>query len=85
MTEQSPTAQGGSSPSGSSPGGATPTPGPRPGAPSPAALARKVAPRPTPAGTPGVTRASDPSQWGRVDESGAVFVRTSDGERQVGS
>lgn len=85
MTEQSPTAQGGSSPGGSSSGGATPTPGPRPGAPSPAALARKVAPRPTPAGTPGVMRASDPSQWGRVDESGAVFVRTSDGERQVGS
>nr|WP_255583960.1 DUF349 domain-containing protein [Dietzia sp. ANT_WB102] len=30
-------------------------------------------------------RGSDPSEWGRVDESGTVFVRTADGERQVGS
>lgn len=85
MTEQSPTAQSGSGPGGSSSDGATPTPGPRPGAPSPAALARKVAPRPTPAVAPRVARGSDPSKWGRVDESGAVFVRTADGERQVGS
>ena len=28
---------------------------------------------------------SDPSQWGRVDEDGTVYVRTSDGERAVGS
>lgn len=84
MTEQSPTATGGAND-----GGATPTPGPRPGprpgGPSPAALARKVAPRPTPAADPRVARGSDPSQWGRVDETGAVFVRTGDGERQVGS
>jgi hypothetical protein len=25
------------------------------------------------------------SEWGRIDEAGAVFVRTADGERQVGS
>lgn len=25
-----------------------------------------------------------PQRWGRIDEDGAVFVRTSDGERQVG-
>lgn len=62
-----------------------PTPGPRPGAPSPAALARKVAPRPAAAVDPAATRASDPAQWGRIDDSGAVFVRTSAGERQVGS
>jgi len=27
---------------------------------------------------------ADPATWGRVDESGAVYVRTADGERQVG-
>ena len=87
MSDQSPTAAGGQDT-----GGASPTPGPRPG-PSPAALARKAAPRPSgavapsPAATPEArqARASDPSEWGRVDESGAVFVRTADGERQVGS
>lgn len=84
MTDQPPTAQGGASTGGASTGGA-PTPGPRPGAPSPAALARKVSPRPSPAVEPRSTRASDPSEWGRVDASGAVYVRTSDGERQVGS
>lgn len=63
----------------------TPTPGPRPGAPSPAALARKIAARPATSPEPRVVRASDPSEWGRVDDTGAVFVRTPDGERQVGS
>jgi len=29
--------------------------------------------------------ASDPAQWGRVDEEGTVYVRTADGERAVGS
>ncbi|ONI79559.1 DNA repair ATPase [Actinosynnema sp. ALI-1.44] len=28
---------------------------------------------------------TDPSRWGRVDESGQVFVKTADGERSVGS
>jgi hypothetical protein len=28
---------------------------------------------------------SDPSEWGRVDDEGTVFVRTADGERAVGS
>jgi hypothetical protein len=28
---------------------------------------------------------SDPSQWGRVDEDGTVYVRTAEGERAVGS
>jgi hypothetical protein len=31
------------------------------------------------------TAAPKPSQYGRVDESGTVFVRTADGEREVGS
>lgn len=59
-------------------------PGPRPGAPSPAALARKIPARPAVTAEPRA-RASDPSEWGRVDDAGAVFVRTADGERQVGS
>ncbi|HYX96172.1 MAG TPA: DUF349 domain-containing protein [Geodermatophilus sp.] len=29
--------------------------------------------------------ASDPAQWGRVDEDGTVYVRTAEGERAVGS
>lgn len=97
MTEHSAPIPGGSTPTPKptpSPG-PTPTPasgngaasgsGPRPGTPSPASLARKVAPRPTAAVEPRVTPPSDPSLWGRVDESGDVFVRTADGERLVGS
>ncbi|GAB3363127.1 DUF349 domain-containing protein [Modestobacter lapidis] len=34
---------------------------------------------------PPAAPASDPTQWGRVDEEGTVFVRTADGERAVGS
>ena len=80
LSDQSSTAA-----SGQDTGGNAPTPGPRPGPPSPSALARKVAPRPTAAPEARAPIASDPSEWGRVDESGAVFVRTADGERQVGS
>ena len=43
--------------------------------PSPASLAGKLHGNATP----------KPSQYGRVDESGTVFVRTTDGEREVGS
>jgi len=45
---------------------------PTPSVPSPAALA-------------GLTRPAAPATFGRVDESGTVFVRTADGEREVGS
>ncbi|MGY1654030.1 DUF349 domain-containing protein [Geodermatophilus sp. SYSU D01119] len=34
---------------------------------------------------PAVAVASDPAQWGRVDDDGTVYVRTADGERAVGS
>lgn len=34
---------------------------------------------------PPAAPASDPTQWGRVDEEGTVYVRTADGERAVGS
>ncbi|TKJ35083.1 hypothetical protein A6V29_14650 [Blastococcus sp. CCUG 61487] len=46
---------------------------PSPAVPSPAALAPQAEP------------VGDPTQWGRVDEEGNVYVRTSDGERLVGS
>ena len=38
----------------------------------------------TPAMVPAVP-VSDPTQWGRVDDEGTVFVTTEDGERAVGS
>ena len=60
-----------------------PRPGPRPGGPRPGA------PRPgaTAARPAAVTAAptSDPTAFGRVDEEGGVWLRTAEGERQVGS
>ncbi|RBY76168.1 DUF349 domain-containing protein [Blastococcus sp. TF02-09] len=49
------------------------TPTPAPAVPSPASMA------------PSAEAVADPSRWGRVDEDGTVYVRTSDGERAVGS
>ncbi|WP_324273797.1 DUF349 domain-containing protein [Blastococcus brunescens] len=57
-----------------------PRPVPRP-MPQPAV----AAPTPEPAVEVPAVPASDPSQWGRVDEEGTVYVRTADGERAVGS
>lgn len=44
-------------------------------------------PHPPAAGIPEPAAAapSDPTEWGRVDEDGTVYVRTADGERAVGS
>jgi hypothetical protein len=59
-----------------------------------AAPAPPVVPGPTPHPTPPAPSAvpapveevvEDPSRWGRVDEDGTVYVRTSEGERPVGS
>ncbi|HMM94761.1 DUF349 domain-containing protein [Phycicoccus sp.] len=59
-------------------------PVPRPPVPSPAALARRVAARPV---APPVAPAphSDSARFGRVDESGHVFVTVGDEEREVGA
>ncbi len=61
---------------------------PKPSAiPTPAALARTVA-HPAAPVVPPVVETSDHSAsaaFGRVDESGTVFVRTTEGEREVGS
>ena len=73
----------------------TPTPGaakpsastPKPGAPKPGGP-RPGAPRLGPAASrPAVptTPASDPSKFGRVEEDGTAWVKTADGERQIGS
>ncbi|MCE3553807.1 DUF349 domain-containing protein [Pseudonocardia sp. RS11V-5] len=35
--------------------------------------------------SPVATASDNPSRWGRVDAEGAVFVRTAEGERRVGS
>ena len=65
-----------------------PKPGPRPGVVA-GGVSRPTAPTPTaqPAARPAVTipAASDPAQWGRVDESGNAYVKTTDGERLIGS
>lgn len=58
---------------------------PKPGVPSPAAVASKnSAGHVHPSAAPSAPK-SDPRQWGHVDEDGVVWLRTSAGERQVGS
>jgi hypothetical protein len=78
----------GAAPAGDAAARAVPRPAPpKPGAPkphpmpAPAAAASAPAPTTEPAAAP----ASDPTQWGRVDDDGTVYVRTADGERAVGS
>jgi hypothetical protein len=65
----------------------TPPPAPRPTAiPTPAALAR-TAPHPVPpvAAPAPETDHTASAAFGRVDENGTVYVRTPEGEREVGS
>lgn len=65
---------------------ATPAAPAPPAIPSPAALASKMAARPTPpAVVPVVHEHSDSARFGRVDESGHVFVTVGEDEREVGS
>ncbi len=62
-----------------------PRPLPRPTAAAarpPSAGGGTTTPEPAPVHT---RPASDPAPWGRVAEDGAVFVRTADGEREVGT
>ncbi|PWJ53541.1 protein of unknown function [Quadrisphaera granulorum] len=69
---------------------ATPAPGaPKPGGGGgrgrPAPKPRR-APRPhAPTTRPAVRPPSDPTPWGRMDAEGVVWVRTAEGERQVGT
>ncbi|TNM64662.1 DUF349 domain-containing protein [Streptomyces sp. NP160] len=63
-----------------------PAPGAGPGGrPRPAPKPRR-APRPhAPSTRPAVRPPSDPTPWGRMDDQGVVWVRTAEGERQVGT
>jgi hypothetical protein len=55
------------------------------GVPSPASVPTHApAPAPEPAAAEAAP-AGDPAEWGRVDEEGTVYVRTTEGERAVGS
>ncbi|WP_018686231.1 DUF349 domain-containing protein [Actinokineospora enzanensis] len=57
-------------------------------APSPVAVAPAAAAPAVPAPTDGAqvpVASTDPGRWGRVDAEGTVYVRTTDGERSVGS
>ncbi|MCG8655447.1 DUF349 domain-containing protein [Yimella sp. NH-Cas1] len=60
-----------------------PKPTPRPGVPTPAAI-KPHAPAAAPAATP-VAASSNSVTFGRVADDGTVFVRTPDGEKEVGS
>ncbi|MGQ7297680.1 DUF349 domain-containing protein [Quadrisphaera sp. KR29] len=61
------------------------TPGPGTARPRPAPKPRR-APRPhAPTTRPAVRPPSDPTPWGRMDAEGVVWVRTAEGERQVGT
>ncbi|MCS5479168.1 DUF349 domain-containing protein [Corynebacterium sp. YIM 101645] len=70
----------------------SPTPGPKPGprpGPKPGPLPG-VGSRPTPSprpAAPAVVRPvkNDPAKWGRIDADGTVYVKTADGEREIGS
>ncbi|MFD1814109.1 DUF349 domain-containing protein [Rhodococcus gannanensis] len=72
----------------SAPKPGAPKPGaPKPGAPKPGA-AKPGAVTPSPAAAvhaPAIAPPSDPSLFGRVDEDGTAWVKTADGERQIGS
>ncbi|MGW6377356.1 DUF349 domain-containing protein [Rhodococcus sp. NPDC055112] len=71
----------------SAPKPGAPKPGaPKPGAPKPGAIKPSAAgPAPAVAHPPTLAPPSDPSLFGRVDEDGAAWVKTVDGERQIGS
>ncbi|MCJ0902712.1 DUF349 domain-containing protein [Rhodococcus sp. ARC_M6] len=91
MTENSEPTTGterSSAPAAPTPGAEQPTAStPKPGAPKPGGP-RPSAPRPGPAATrpaAATTPASDPSKFGRVEEDGTAWVKTADGERQIGS
>ena len=61
-----------------------PKPTPRPGVPTPAAMKPHPPAADAPSATP-ATPASNSTSFGRVAEDGTVFVRTPDGEKEVGS
>ncbi|SEK36239.1 DUF349 domain-containing protein [Rhodococcus maanshanensis] len=71
----------------SAPKPGAPKPGaPKPGAPKPGAIKPSAAgPAPAVTHPPTLAPPSDPSLFGRVDEDGTAWVKTAEGERQIGS
>ncbi|RVW09699.1 DUF349 domain-containing protein [Prescottella agglutinans] len=64
----------------------TPKPGvPKPGAKPGAVKSGSPKPGPAPSHTVPAAAPSDPSLFGRVDDDGTAWVKTADGERQIGS
>lgn len=61
-----------------------PKPTPRPGVPTPAAMKPHPPAADAPSATPAAP-ASNSTSFGRVADDGTVFVRTPDGEKEVGS
>lgn len=83
MTENShvtPTPKPGAPKPGAPKPGAPKPGGPKPGGPRPGPTAAHIAPTPMP-----TIPATDPRKFGRVDEDGTAWVKTPDGERQIGS
>ena len=86
-TQEEPTQEAIAEPPVAAPPAPTPASIPKPSAvPTPAALAKSV-PRPMAPAAPApiVTDHSASAAFGRVDENGTVFVRTKEGEKEVGS
>ena len=83
MSEQTPSTE-----QTDAPDAASPAPAPAPPAPRPAPAPAPPAPRaPSPAALAGLHAPSGQraSEFGRVADDGTVFVRTAEGEREVGS
>ncbi|MBO0853100.1 MAG: DUF349 domain-containing protein [Nocardia sp.] len=64
---------------------------PKPGAPKPGPAKKPAKPAPLPGPAQEhphpvvVPTVTDPGKWGRIDENGTVWVRTAEGEREIGS
>lgn len=62
--------------------GTMPKPGPRPGTQAGSRPTPSPVPKPVAVPTP---PKNNPAEWGRIVEDGTVFVRTAEGEREIGS
>ncbi|MFC8180117.1 DUF349 domain-containing protein [Rhodococcus sp. NPDC057297] len=90
MTDTDGHTSGENTPGAPKPGGPKPG-GPKPGGSKPGSPKPGGGPKPHPVAThvttvtPALAAPSDPSKFGRVDDDGTAWVRTADGERQIGS
>lgn len=89
-TAPTPNAPTPTAPTPSAPKPGAPKPGgPKPGAPKPRLDGGVAKPHPVsshvPSVVPTIAPPSDPNKFGRVDDDGTAWVKTADGERQIGS